>query len=367
MTKILVLANNDVGLYKFRKELLHELMRLNHIVYISLPNGVFVEKLIEIGCKYIETPIDRRGTNPIRDLKLLKKYYEIIKKIKPDVILTYTIKPNIYGGIASRITKTPYLVNITGLGTAIESAGLLQKVLLKLYKTSLKNADCIFFQNKENKDLFSKKDIVNNNSRMLPGSGVNINEFEYQDYPIDDKTIEFLYIGRIMKDKGVNELFDAAAIIKENYSNVHFNLIGDFEEDYKDKVQNLEKRGIVKYHGMQKDVRPFITKSHAIILPSYHEGTSNVLLEAASTGRPIIASNVAGCRETFNEGISGFGFKVKDPHDLVKVLLRFIKLPYENKKAMGIAGRKKMIKDYSRFIVIDAYIEEINKVLHDKD
>lgn len=362
MARILILANNDVGLYKLRLELIKELVK-NHEVFISLPNGEYVAKLTELGCKYIHTPISRRGTNPIADFRLLIKYISIIKKIVPDVVLTYTIKPNVYGGIACRVLSIPYIANITGLGTAIQNEGLIQKVTLKLYRIGLKRASCIFFQNESNKQFFIDRKIVKSNFRLIPGSGVNLTQHNFEEYPINNEVIKFLFIGRIMKEKGIEELFQAAKMVKEIYPNVYFDLIGMSEENYNHKLTELEKIDVVNYHGLQDDVHSFIKESHATILPSYHEGTANVLLESAATGRPILASKVSGCIETFDEGISGFGFKVKNVESLFETIIKFINLPYDKKKAMGIAGRKKMENEFDRKIVVDSYFNEINRII----
>lgn len=363
MKKILMLANNDVGLYKFRKELLQELIQNNYEVYISLPNGEYLSLLKDLGCKYIDTPVDRRGTNPLNDLNLVLFYMKIINKIKPDVVLTYTVKPNIYGGIACRVFNKPSLANVTGLGTSIENEGFLQKLVLFLYRLGLKRSRCVFFQNQPNRMFFTEKKIVNNNTRLIPGSGVNLDFHKVEEYPSNDDLIIFLFIGRVMKDKGIIELLEAANRVKKEYSNVQFNIIGSCEEDYLEKLQELEKQEIVKYYGMQSDVHSFIKNSHATILPSYHEGTANVLLESASSGRPVLASNVTGCIETFDEGISGLGFEVKDADSLTETIKKFIELPNDQKKAMGMAGRRKMENEYNRKIVTKAYMFEIKRIL----
>lgn len=359
--KVLVLANFGMGLYKFRKELLQELIKFNHEVFVSLPHDDYVHKLENLGCKYIEAKVDRRGTNPIADLKLLFSYMKIIKKIQPDIVLTYTIKPNVYGGFACRITKTPYLPNVTGLGTAIENEGLMQKIILSLYKAGLKNAKCVFFQNKPNRQFFINKGIVKLNTKVVPGSGVNLEQHKFETYPDDVGTIRFLFIGRIMKAKGIDELLEAAIQIKESNANVEFHIVGFCEEGYADQLKELNDSGVIHYHGQQDDVHKFIKNSHATILPSYHEGISNVLLESASTGRPILASRVTGCKETFDEGISGFGFEAKNVDALVRTIQKFIEVPFGKKKQMGLAGRKKMEEEYDRKIVIDAYLEQISK------
>jgi glycosyltransferase involved in cell wall biosynthesis len=359
--RVLILSNYGMGLYKLRKELIQELIKQGHEVAVSLPNDRYTPLLENLGCKYFEARVDRRGTNPIADLMLLNTYLKIIKKVKPDIVLTYTIKPNVYGGIACRITKTPYIPNITGLGTAIESEGLIQKITLGLYKIGLKGAKCVFFQNEQNRQFFIERGIIDNNSKIIPGSGVNLKQHCFEEYIDEQDSIRLLFIGRVMKAKGIDELFAAAKKIKEDNKKVEFHIVGFCEEGYSDQLRELNDSGIIVYHGQQDDVHKYIKDSHATILPSYHEGTSNVLLESASTGRPILASNVTGCKETFDEGISGFGFEVKSVEALVDTIKKFIELPFEMKKQMGLAGRKKMELEYDREIVINAYVKEINK------
>jgi glycosyltransferase involved in cell wall biosynthesis len=366
MARILILANNDVGLYKFRLELIKELVK-NHEVFISLPNGEYVDKLTELGCEFIHTPISRRGTNPIADLRLLFKYIGILNEIVPDVVLTYTIKPNVYGGLACRILGVSYIANVTGLGTAIQNEGLIQKITLNLYKIGLKRVSCVFFQNEFNKQFFIKRKIVKKNFRLIPGSGVNLAQHKFEEFPGENEEIKFLFIGRLMKEKGIEELLQAAKRIKEFYPNVYFDLIGIIEENYNHILADLEEKEVVKYHGLQDDVHSFIKVSHATILPSYHEGTANVLLESAATGRPILSSKVPGCIETFDEGISGFGFKVKNVESLYDTIIKFLNLPYEKKRAMGIEGRKKMENEFDRKIVVESYLNEINRIIKENN
>jgi galacturonosyltransferase len=166
-----------------------------------------------------------------------------------------------------------------------------------------------------------------------------------------------------MKAKGIDELLEAIERVKNKYSNVQLDIVGFCEEDYSDKLKEYEKQEFIKYHGQQDDIHTFIKDCHALVLPTYHEGMANVLLEAASTGRPVLASNIPGCKETFDEGVSGLGFEVKNVDSLVKAIIKFIDLPYEEKKAMGIAGRKKMEREFDRNIVVNAYLEEINRVI----
>lgn len=360
--KILVLANFGMGLYNFRKELLEELIKQDNEVYISLPDDEYVPKLEKIGCKFIDTHLERRGTNPLTDFKLLLDYVGIIKRIKPDVVLTYTIKPNVYGGIACAITKTPFITNITGLGTSVENKGLIQKITLMLYKLGLRKASCVFFQNQTNRKFFEDNRIFKSKTMLIPGSGVNLKQHKFEEYPMSDEKVRFLFIGRIMKAKGIEELFEAAKLVKENYPNVQFDLIGGTEENYNEKLDELERLDLIKYHGQQDDVHSFIRKSHATILPSYHEGLANVLLESASSGRPVLASRVPGCAETYDDGLTGFGFEVMNVDSLVDAIIKFINLPYDEKREMGIAGRRKMENEFDRKIVINAYFQEINLI-----
>lgn len=360
--RILVLSNFAMGLYKFRKELFEELIRQKYEVIISSPYDKYVTLLKELGCKYIESKVDRRGTNLIKDIALLNSYIKIIKRVNPNLVLTYTVKPNIFGGIACRFLNKPYLTNITGLGTSIENMGILRKIILFLYKIALKKSSCIFFQNEANNLFFTTKRIVQGKTKIIPGSGVNLIEHRFEEYPESDKTIRFLFIGRIMKEKGIEELFEAANEIKKDYSNILFDAIGFCETEYSERAKDLEKKGIITFHGEINDIHEYIKNCHAVILPSYHEGMANALLEAASTGRPVLASNIPGCKESFDDNISGFGFRVRDAESLVNAIKKFIELPYERKKSMGYEGRRKMKREFDRKIIIDAYLEEINKI-----
>ncbi|TCT12859.1 galacturonosyltransferase [Natranaerovirga pectinivora] len=361
MGKILVLANNDIGLYKFRKELIEELLKGND-VYISLPEGEYVKKLIDLGCRFIDTKISRRGTNPITDFKLMIRYKKILKKIKPDVVLTYTIKPNIYGGMMCRLAKTSYIPNVTGLGTAVGNSGVLQSITIALYKLAFKNACCVFFQNKENAEFINGKGIIKGKQKIIPGSGVNLDYYDVLDYP-EEENINFLFISRVMKQKGIDQYLDAAKYITEKYSNTKFHILGFCEEAYEKKLKDMHDRGIIQYHGMQSDVRKFYKVSHCTIHPTYYpEGMSNVLLESAACGRPIITTNRSGCREIVEDGINGYVVEQQNSQDLIEKIEDFLKLSYEEKKVMGLSGRAKVEKEFDRQIVVRAYKDEIKMI-----
>lgn len=361
--KILVLANNDIGLYNFRKELVERLIKEDNELYISLPNGTRVKDLVDLGCNFLETNVDRRGTNPIKDLKLLFKYIKIIKKVKPDIVLTYTIKPNIYGGIACRINNVPYICNITGLGSAAEKESLVQKLILMLYKIALKNVKCCFIQNEENLQFVKTHKITKEDKyKLIPGSGVNLEKYKILPYPTENEKIKFLFISRIMKEKGIDQYLDVAKYIVPRYKNTEFHILGFCEQNYENILKELEEKKIISCHGQQKDVIPYLKECSCLIHPSYYpEGMSNVLLEASASGRPVITTNRSGCREIVDNGKTGFVIEQKNSQELIKIVEQFINLPNEQRKNMGLEARKKVEKEFDRNIVVNEYIQQIKK------
>ena len=349
--KILILANNDVGLYQFRKELIAELLKKNK-VYISLPNGERIQPLVEQGCKFIDTPVDRRGINPLTDMKLMKKYLQIMKKVKPDLVITYTIKPNIYGGLVCRWKKLPYAVNITGLGTAFQKKGPLRFLVTSMYRLGLKKAKVIFFENSENRELFIKEHIVKEKKTcLLNGAGVNTQEFTPSVYP-GGETVKFLFMGRVMKEKGMDELFKAMRRLVKKGEKVHLDVLGGYEEDYEKVIKAYEAEGWLTYHGYQKDVKPFIAASHCFVLPSWHEGMANTNLEAAASARPVITSRIAGCKEAVIHGKTGFLCNCKDYKSLYKEMKKFIRLTHDEREAMGMAGREHMLQNFEKGLIV---------------
>lgn len=358
--RILVLANNDVGLYRFRKDLLVALLGAGHEVYISLPDGGFVSELVQLGCRFIDTPIERRGMNPIHDSKLFHQYRAILKEVKPDLVLTYTIKPNIYGGLACRMAHIPYAVNITGLGSAIENGGWLKKFVLALYKPALKGARVVFFENAGNRDTLAATGVVpKGRDVVLNGAGVNLEDYPYQPY-LQEGLVRFLFVGRVMHEKGVDELFAAAKRMKQEYGDgVEFHIVGSFEERYKPLMDELEKAGVVKYHGYQSDMKRFYAMASCVVLPSYHEGMSNVLLEAAASGRPLITSDIPGCREAVENGVSGYLCPAKDADALYEAMRRFVELPESWRGEMGRRGRERMEQRFSKTVVVAETIKHL--------
>jgi len=361
--RIMILSNHDAYTYNFRREIIQKLMDENFKIFIVLPFGEKVLDLERMGCVCIDLPLDRRGMNPFTDLKLLSKYNKIMKKIKPAAVLSFTIKPNIYGGLVCRKHNIPFFPNVTGLGTAVENEGLVQKLLIKMYKFAYKKASCVFFQNEANRQFFRDKDIKVKHARVIPGSGVNTTHFSLLPYPSDNE-IHFMFISRIMKEKGIDQYLDAAKYIKHKYTNTKFHVLGYCEQNYEDTLAYFQSEGVIKYHGMQSDVRKFHEISHCTIHPTYYpEGISNVLLESAASGRPVITTDRVGCREVVDDNINGFLVHERDSRDLINKIEIFLTLSFDDRQNMGIAGRKKIQKNFDRQIIVEAYLEEIEKSL----
>lgn len=366
MNKILILANDYTTIYNFRRELLQRLLAEKYKVIISLPADERNKAFLEMGCSVEETTLSRFGTNPIKEYMSIKRYIRLIRKVLPDVVLAYTAKPNIYGSLACQRCNVPYINNVTGLGIIFQSENFIKKIMMLMQKKAYKKSQCVFFQNASNKKYFEEMKIVGANTCLLPGSGVNLELHKLEPYPIDDDTIRFILVSRVRKDKGFDELFEAIKVISEKTNKAEFHIVGWYEDDvYREKLDYMQKNYPVIYHGSrsQKEVHELISKCHCLIHPSYHEGMANVLLESAATGRPCMASNIPGCKEAIDDGVTGFLFDVQKSESLIKAIEKFMSLAYESKSQMGVLGRGKMEKEFDRQIVVNAYLKAIKKVL----
>ena len=376
---IALLTNNDDDVYCFRLELIQAIMAAGYRMLISCPDGPKFEVMDEIGLRknqefiYDDPPIDRRGTSVVNDGKLMMHYWSLFKKYRPSVVLTYTAKPNVYASLVAHQLHIPVINNVTGLGSVVKESGLKQKFIMWLFKTAYRGSACIMFQNSTNMKLAKDLGWVKGDCKLIPGSGVALDRYPVQEYPdggngIEGEPVVFNYIGRILKDKGVDDYIEAAKRIKTKYPKTEFNMLGFIEpteNHYEAELEELGKQGIVFYRGSQKDVKPWIRRAHAIIHPStYGEGISNVLLENASSGRLIITTDNPGCRETVNDGISGFIYHGGDVDGLVhKIEMVVHEMRNNERKEMGLEGRKKVEVEYSREVVIDAYIMVIEKLI----
>jgi len=361
--KILVLTNNCGGLYSFRKEVMTAFKDRGDEVIISAPLDDKAPDVEKLGFKLIKTQFNRQGKKPFADFMLILRYRKLIKQVKPDVVLTYTIKPNLYGGMACQLCHVPQIANVTGLGVAVEYPGMMQKLTILLYKIGMRRTRLTFFQNTDNMSFCQEHSMVKGHVRLIPGSGVNLQHHAKVDYPAAIEPIRFLFMGRIRREKGIEEYLAAAERITKKYKNVEFHVVGGCEGDYEGRLFDMQSKGIIIYHGSQKDVRPFIALTACTLHPSFYpEGMSNVLLETCSMGRPIMTTMRAGCREIVEDGVNGYVVKQQDAEDLIEKIEKFIALPHAKRKAMGDAARKKAEREFDRNIVVKAYLEETDKL-----
>ena len=362
--KILILANHYLTLRVFRRELIQKLSE-SHEVIISLPEDSkeYMDELRSFGARLVYLKnMDRRAINPIEDLKLISEYKRLLKEEKPDKVITYTIKCNIYGAWACKSQKIPCYCNVTGLGSAFNNGGLLRFATSKMYKYSMNKVEKVFFENKGNEQtVLDMKLFKQSQTYVLNGAGVNLEKFAFTPYPNDEDKITFLFFARIMKEKGVDELFYAIEKLRKEYNNLQFNFIGIYEDEYEEKVKELQSKGLIKYFGFQKNVVPFIQESNCVVLPSYHEGMANVLLEGASIGRALIATDIHGCKESIINGVSGFTCKVKDSGDLYDKIKKFALMSYDDKAKMGQCGRRHMEDVFDKRKVVEMTVEEIER------
>ncbi len=356
MKKILIISNVTNGLYLFRADLIRNITKNYKVIVLAEDTGR-KDDLRKLGCSVKSIPFDRRGMNPFHELKLMSTFYRFIKRIAPDYIITYTIKPNIYGGLISGLLKIPYSVNITGLGTGFQSK-IKRFILTKLYSVSLKKAHVVFTENSSIKEelihyhISSEKKIC-----VLDGAGVNLKTFDYIDYPVDSDAFHFLFVGRVMREKGINELISTIERLNNNGYPCSLTIIGGMEEDYKNRIA---QNPFIHYEGWQEDVRPFIAQTHCSVLPSYHEGMSNTNLECAASGRPIITSNIPGCREAVIDGKTGYLCTAHDENSLYTTMKRMMLLSNSERKNMGIAGRKLMAEQFDKNKVVSETINQLD-------
>lgn len=354
--KILILANHYNTLRIFRRELIISFAEMGHEIILSIPQCDDRNKAIleSYGARVVFTEVDRRGTNPLRDIKLFNSYKRLLRTEKPDKVIAYTIKCNVYGGLACKRAHIPFYANVTGLGSAFQGQSLMRRLVSFLYKHSLNKAEAVFFENVGNRDTLVDDGLIRaDQAHVLPGAGVNLNEFQSAAYPDSGNGINFLFVGRIMREKGVDELFSAIEHIKAKYDSAQFNFIGWYEDNYEQKVKEMSDKGLLEFHGFQNDVKPFILASHCVVLPSWHEGMSNTLLESAAMCRPLITSDIHGCKEAVVDGISGLLTKVKDADALYEAIEKIILMSNDERVAMGIRGRRHMIERFDKEKVVE--------------
>ena len=368
--KILIITNHSYMLYQFRKELIEKLMD-EYDVVLSMPFVGHEDDFATMGCKCVETDVDRRGINPVTDFKLLQFYNRIILDEKPDKVITYSIKPNIYAGLICKHRKIPYYANVQGLGTAFQKK-LLAKFVGILYKTAFRKISAVFFENKGNaQEFINRKLVAQDKIVVLNGAGVNLEHYTYtplssrqegeESKAPGDGKMHFLYLGRIMKEKGIDELFTAMRMLYSEYGDkVVLDIVGFFEDEYKDTVEKMVEDGIAVFHGFQEETRPYYAMADCVVLPSYHEGMSNVLLEASAMGRPVITSDIPGCREAVEDGKSGYLCEVKNADMLFEKMKLMTDKSTNEIEEMGRCARKRIEELFDKKKIVEQTVAIIS-------
>lgn len=353
--KIVIFTNHSYMLYQFRRELIARLCDKNEVI-LGMPFVGHQDDFEKMGCKCIQIDIDRRGINPFKDIHIIKKYHSILLQEQPDKVITYSIKPNIYAGLLCSVKKIPYYANVQGLGTAFQKRGLAQFVSL-MYWIAFWKVKKVFFENRQNGKEFVKRGLISKDKTViLNGAGVNLSHYMYAPYPKEDK-VHFLYLGRIMKEKGIDELFYAVRKLHKEYGErVVLDVVGFFEDEYKNAIKALRKEGIVVFHGFQEETRPYYEKADCVVLPSYHEGMSNVLLEASAIGRPVITSDIPGCREAVQDGKTGYLCEVKNGEMLYQKMKLMMNKTNEEREEMGKRARQRMEHFFDKDKIVEQTI-----------
>jgi len=363
-SRTVVLAANSLWyITNFRTGLIRALIEAGYRPIVLGPRDVIQEeRLAELGSGFEPVIIDRKGLNPFAEVQLLLRYRLLLKRLKPFAYIGFTIKPNIYGAIAASQARIPMIANVSGLGTAFIRAGTLQHIVTNLYRLAFRRAT-VFFENPDDRRLFVERKIVRSGqARLVPGSGIDLEQFAAALLPAGPPT--FLLIARLIADKGVREFVDAARTVRQRMPGARFRLLGGLDEGNRTSIAPSELKGwvdegVIDYLGETDDVRPFIADSTAVVLPSYREGLPRTLLEGGAMGRPLIATDVPGCREVVDDGVNGFLCAVRDPASLADAMERLGALPEADRTAMGIASRRKVQEQFSEALVIRAYLDAL--------
>jgi len=363
---VLISINTSWNLYHFRAPLIHVLKSAGYTVITAAPEDAYTPRLRTLVDGHVELPMSNAGTSPIQDIALFLRYVRLLRRVKPAILLTYTIKPNIYGALAARLLGIPIIANVSGLGTAFIRNDWLTRVVKLLYRYAFAGATSVFFQNPEDCDLFLQLKLVRpERTALLAGSGIDLDYYRPEPQPREaDAPVAFVLIARLLWDKGIGEYMEAARIVKAANPHVIFRLVGFRDVANRTAIpasiiDGWAAEGHVEYLGETEDVRRIITQHDCVVLPSYREGLSRVLLEGAAMGKPLIASDVAGCRQVVEHGKNGFLCKPRDAKDLAETLMTFLSLSLEERNTMGAASRSKAEETFDQKHVLQAYVARI--------
>ena len=377
--KVLIALNSAWNLLNFRAGLIRALVADGHTVVLAAPADEHVPALLALGARFIDLPMRAHGTNPMADLALLGRFVRMLRRERPDVLLCYTAKPNVYGSLAAHALGIPVVNNIAGLGSVFIRGGWLARVLQHLYRFALARSRRVFFQNPDDLQLFLSLGLVAQpQTELLPGSGVDLHKFQPVPLPClqgnaatqsaDHRCFVFLLVARMLKDKGVEEYLQAARLIKVSHPQVECVLLGFMDSDNPNAIsaqqmQAWVNEGVVDYWGNSSDVREQLAQADCVVLPSYREGTPRTLLEAAAMGRPLIATDVPGCREVVCDGLNGLLCKARDSQDLAKQMSRMLAMPDTQLQQMGYASRQWVEQRFDEQRVIEQYRNALNEVV----
>ena len=370
--KVLICLNLAWNLVNFRSGLIRALVEAGYDVVAVAPRDEYAPRLEALGCRYIELPMDNRGTHPGRDLLLLLRFVRLFRREKPDIYLGYTVKPNVYGSFAARWLGIPTINNIAGLGAVFIQGGRLAHVVRWLYRKALTPSRKVFFQNDDDRQMFISGGLVRaETTDLLPGSGIDLARFSVappRAHAGAQVTFRFLLIARMLRDKGVFEFVEAARLLKARWPDAEFCLLGFVDVQNPTAISKAEMdawvaQGNIRYFGVSDDVRAEIAAADCVVLPSYREGTPRTLLEAAAMGRPMVATDVVGCREVVDDGDNGFLCQPRDAADLARKMEQMLLLTPDQRAAMGLRGREKMEREFDERIVIQKYLAAIEQVI----
>lgn len=362
--RIAIVLNTSWNIYNFRMNFVHALLEQGYEVHTIAPVDEYTHLLEKAGCIHHPVKMDSRGANPIKDSALIVELYSIYKKVNPDIILHYTIKPNVYGTIAASFLGIPVVNNVCGLGTVFLKKNLVSAIAISLYKISFRFAKKVYFQNPDDLSLFVNRKLVRANAvDLLPGSGIDLKKFQPAAFSRNDK-FTFLLISRLITDKGVMEYIEAVRKLRSSGVNARFQVLGAMDPEHKrgiktEVIQSWIDSNTIEYLGTTDNVQKYIHQADCIVLPSYREGTPRTLLEAASSSKPIIATDVPGCNHVVKDNFNGLLCRLKDADDLAEKMKMMAGFENSTLKLFGENGRAKMEAEYSESIVIDKYLQTI--------
>ncbi len=368
--KILIISNSLWNLYNFRRNLIIKLSNnKDYDIHIVCEQSLNILDNLDINKNNINfIKFNSNSLNIFYNIILFIKIYKLILRIKPDIVLSFTIKPNIFSSIICKFLRIKNIVNITGLGTVFLQNKIKFKIFKYIYKFALSKSSLIYFQNNHDNLFFKKNNMIsyNNKFKIIPGSGIDLKKFHFYKYK-KKQTINFFFISRLIFEKGIIELFDSIKIIKKKYNHVFFNIVGNIDINNKSSIDpqiliNMQTLNLIKYYKFTNDVKRKIKESDCIILPSYREGTSRILLENAAMGKPAITTNVPGCNNVILDNYNGLLCNPKDSNSLTQAIEKFINLDFKTKELFGINARKHIENNFDEKYVINNYINDINKI-----